>query len=91
MNSQKKCAHANISANGDHKKLEGTLLNPICTGGGGQICLALSYFNKAPTRKQSYSLIHPDLESNLITHIFRKFGVSRKTGTDVIFAFVSGT
>ena len=36
------------------------------------------------------ALMHPDFESNLITHIFRKFGVSRTTRSDVIFAFVRG-
>ena len=30
-------------------------------------------------------------ESNWITHIFRKFGVSRMTESDVIFVFVRGT
>ena len=35
--------------------------------------------------------MHPDFELNLITHIFRKFWVSRKTESDVIFAFVRGT
>ena len=35
--------------------------------------------------------MHPDFESNLITHIFRKFVVSRITESDVIFAFVRGT
>ena len=35
--------------------------------------------------------MHPEFESNLITHIFRKFGVSGTTGSDVIFAFVRGT
>ena len=35
--------------------------------------------------------MHPDLESNLITHIFRNFEVSRMTGSNVIFAFVRGT
>ena len=35
--------------------------------------------------------MHPDFEPNLITHIFRKFGVSKMTGSDVIFAFVGGT
>ena len=30
--------------------------------------------------------MHFDFEPNLITHIFRKFGVSRKFGSDVIFA-----
>ena len=34
--------------------------------------------------------MHPDFESNLITHIFRNFGVNRITGSDVIFAFVRG-
>ena len=51
----------------------------------------LSYFNIAPKQKQSFALMHPDFESNLITHIFRNFGVSRATGSDVIFAFVRGT
>ena len=27
--------------------------------------------------------MHPDFESNLITHIFRKFEVSQTTGSDV--------
>ena len=36
-------------------------------------------------------MIHPDFELNLITHIFRKFGVSRTTGNDAIFAIVRGT
>ena len=35
--------------------------------------------------------MHPDFESNLITHIFRKFGVSQITGSDVIFAFVEAS
>ena len=35
--------------------------------------------------------MHPDFKSNLITHIFRNFGVSRTTASDVIFAFVRGT
>ena len=59
--------------------------------GGGKFASPLSYFNIAPKRKQSFALMHPDFESNLITHIFRKFGVSRTTGSDVIFAFVRGT
>ena len=66
------------------------VINPICTG-GGKFALPLSYFNIAPKRKQSFALMHPDFESNLITHIFRKFGVSRTAGSDVIFAFVRGT
>ena len=65
-------------------------VNPICTG-GGKFAPPFSYFNIAPKRKQSFALMHPDFESNLITHIFRKFGVSRTTGSDVIFAFVKGT
>ena len=65
-------------------------LNPICTG-GGKFAPPLSYFNIAPKRKQSFALMLPDFESNLITHIFRKFGVSGTTGSDVIFAFVRGT
>ena len=35
--------------------------------------------------------MQPNFESNLITHIFKKFGVNRRTGSDVIFAFVRGT
>ena len=35
--------------------------------------------------------MHPDFESNLLTNIFRKFGVSWTTGSDVIFVFVRGT
>ena len=35
--------------------------------------------------------MHPDFESNLTTNIFRNFGVSRTTKSDVIFAFVRGT
>ena len=34
--------------------------------------------------------MHPDFESKLITNIFRKFGVTLTTGSDVIFAFVRG-
>ena len=64
--------------------------NPICTG-GGKFAPLLSYFIIAPKQKQSFALMHPDFESNLITHIFRKFGVSQTIGSDVIFAFVRGT
>ena len=60
-------------------------MNPICTGGG------LTYFNIAPKLKKSFALMHSYFESNLITPIFRKFGVSRITGSDVILAFVRGT
>ena len=35
--------------------------------------------------------MHPDFESNLMTHIFRKFKVSRITQSDVFFAFIGGT
>ena len=35
--------------------------------------------------------MHPVFKSNLITHIFRKFGVSQIAGSDVIFAFVRCT
>ena len=35
--------------------------------------------------------MHPEFELNLITHIFRKLGVSRTTRNDAIFAFVRGT
>ena len=57
-------------------------------GGGEGV---LSYFNIAPKLNKSFALMHPDFESNLITHIFRKFGVSGTTGRDVIIAFVKGT
>ena len=30
--------------------------------------------------------MHPDFEANLATHIFRKFGVSRTSGSDVILS-----
>ena len=65
-------------------------VNPICTG-GGQICPHLSYFIIAPKLIKIFALMHPDFESNLITHIFRKFGVSGTTGSDVIFVFVGDT
>ena len=55
----------------------------------GQICPPLSYFNTASKLNNSFALMHSDFELNLITRIFRKFGVSRITGSDVIFAFVS--
>ena len=67
------------------------LFNPICTGEAANLPPPLSYFNIAPKLKQSFALMHPDFESNLITHIFKKFGVSWTTGSDVIFAFVRGT
>ena len=35
--------------------------------------------------------MHPDFKSNLIKNIFRNFGVSQTTGSDVIFAFVRST
>ena len=34
--------------------------------------------------------MHPDFESNLMTHNFRNFGVRRTLESDVIFAFVRG-
>ena len=42
-------------------------------GGGGKICPLLSYFNIAPKLKKSFALMYPEFESNLMTHIFRKF------------------
>ena len=57
----------------------------------GKFAPPLSYFNIAPKLKKNFPLMHPDFESNLITHIFSKFGVSETTGSDVIFAFVRGT
>ena len=56
-------------------------------GAGGKFVPPLSYI----ALKKSSALMHPDFESNLTIHIFRKFGVSRVTGSDVIFAFVRGT
>ena len=35
--------------------------------------------------------MHPDVKANFLTHVLRNFGVSRTTGSDVIFAFVRGT
>ena len=35
--------------------------------------------------------MHPDFESYLIIYVFRKLGITRITGSDVIFAFVRGT
>ena len=67
------------------------ILNLFVPGGGGKFALPLSYFNTAPKLKKCFDLMHPDFELNLITHIFRKFGVSRTTGSDAIFAFVRGT
>ena len=64
---------------------------PYLYRGGGQICPPLNYFNIAPKLNKSFALIHPEFESNLIVHIFRKFEVSRTTGSDVIFAFVRDT
>ena len=58
---------------------------------GGQICPPVSYFSIAPKLKKIFALMHPDFKSNLITHIFRKFGVSQTTGSDVIFAFARST
>ena len=59
-------------------------------GGGSKFAPPLSYFNIAPKLKQSFALMYHNFESHLITHIFRKFGVSWTTGSDVIFAFVRG-
>ena len=58
---------------------------------GGAICPPLSYFNIAPKLNKSFALMHPDFESNLIAHIFKKVWVSRTTRSDVINAFVRGT
>ena len=68
--------------------------NSICTGEGGKFAEfggQNSFFNIAPKLNKSFALMHPDFESNLITYIFRNFGVSRTTESDVIFAFVGGT
>ena len=35
--------------------------------------------------------MHSDFELNLITQIFRKFGVSRATKSDIILVFAGGT
>ena len=58
---------------------------------GGKFASSLGYFNIAPKLTQSFALMHPDFKSNLITNIFRQFGVSRTTESDIIFAFVKGT
>ena len=63
-------------------------LNPICNG-WGEFAPHLSYFNIAPKLRKSFALMHPDCDQ--ITGIFRKFGVSRTIGSDIIFAFVWGT
>ena len=76
------------SQNADKYKI--ISINPICTV-GGQICPPLCYFNIVPKLRKIFALMHPDFESNLITNIFRNFGVSWTTGSDVIFAFVRGT
>ena len=64
------------------------LLTLFVPGGGENLPPPLSYFNIASKRKTSFTLMHPDFESNLITHIFRKFGESETPGSDVIFAFL---
>ena len=69
----------------------GNTFNPICTKGGGANLPPLLVILIYLLNKKSFALMHPDLESNLITHIFRKLGVSGTTGSDVIFAFVRGT
>ena len=51
----------------------------------------LSYFDIALKLNKSFALMHPDFKSNLVTHIFKNFGVSRIIGSNVIFAFVRGT
>ena len=51
-----------------------TLINTICTGRRGKFTHHVSYFNIAPKLKKRFTLMHPDFEANLITHIFRKFG-----------------
>ena len=66
-------------------------ISPICTGEGDKLAPPFNYFNIALKLKISFALMHPDFESNLIIHNFEKFGVSRTTASDVIFAFVSGT
>ena len=74
-------------------KIANNKLNPICSGEDTifwQICPPLRYFNIAPKGHKSFALMHPDFKSNLVTHICRKFGVSRTTGSDVIFDFVKG-
>ena len=59
--------------------------------GGGANLPPFSYFIIVSKLNKSFALMHPDFESNLITHTFSNFGVSRITGSDVIFAFVRGT
>ena len=67
------------------------ILTPFVPGGGAKFAPTLSYFNIASKLKKSFALMNPDFELNLITLIFRKFGVSRTNGSDAIFAFVRGT
>ena len=67
-----------------------TFFYRICTEGRGKFAPPLSYLI-TPKLKQSFALMHPNFESKLITNIFRNFGVSRTTVSDVIFAFVRGT
>ena len=61
------------------------ILTLLVSGGGGKFVPPLSYFNIAPKLKRSFPLMHPDFESNLIKHIFRKFGVCGTTGSDITF------
>ena len=91
-NERKDCLRMKESVGWTSSRLTIRLLNliPICTG-GGQIYPPLSYFNIAAKLKKSFALMHPDFELNLITNIFRNFGVSWITESDVIFAFVRGT
>ena len=60
-------------------------------GRGDKFAPPLSYFSIDSKLNKTFALMHPDFESNLITHIFRNFGVIGTTGSDVIFAFVGGT
>ena len=63
--------------------------SPLATPGYATVCTPLSYFNIASKLQRSFALMHLEFESNLITNMFRKFGVSRTTGSDVIFALLS--
>ena len=48
---------------------------------GGEFTFPLSYFNITSKLTKSFALMHSNFESNLIAHIFRKFGVNRATGS----------
>ena len=46
---------------------------------GGEFASPLSYFSITSKLTKSFASMHSNFESNLIAHIFRKFGVNRTT------------